>query len=788
MRRSAGRYESACMVFSLVCLYVMTASAAAGSDGWRIVYDNDFSEDAGEAWSIRATADTDVPGERVLGPLGAERVRLHLDDLPEHEHLRVTVELAVRGPWHSGGLAWQWAIGRVDRAPVLTTSFANEPSASRNGEDGAARQGYPAPHRFGGYAAGTASLADRLWDDTHAVYRLRLVMAHGEPTLQLAMEAWPLGGDTWMLRRVTIEASQTLPRADAEAAMADAFDHHWVELGESEDGDTGWDSVNWLVRQMGIDAVRRRLVDRLTQGPDGEHIAALVGTLDDDDFAMREQATEELRRMGGLIEQELKIQLRDATSFETRSRLKRVLERLEPPRLDGPDRLRHKRAILALRLAGGDAAAAALDEVIEGSRYEESVYFARWQREALDYDGAVDRIDRAMQLAREGLFEQATAELGHAEPDTAVGDRLAAAQRRIAAMAVAAGERDDLLERLEQEGDDPELRRQLAMLLLRQLDDPVAAWRAADPQQTLAAPGEDDDDMAMIALAGQWASGEGELEPEALHRLGDWYLSQAEQAGEGGEGGEAAMLRRAVACFEALAARDRDRVFAPDEADATPASQPALVRQVRLARQLLERIERHQGDRIDLLALVEVDGDGVHGQWQRLPGGGVAVSPGEFRVLALPVWPTGSYELRVRLRRTEGNDGIFITVPAGEQRGNFNLAGWGSTVSGLEWIGNRQANQNDTSRRPSGIVQDQWHELAVTVHLDDDGNVELNSTLDGAPFIDWSGPSSLLSTAAAWRAPEGRMAIGAHSSRVVFDAVELRVLDGELRRFDREAD
>ena len=785
MPRIVGRYGSAGMVFSLLCVCALAASTAAGSDGWRIVYDNDFAEDAGEAWSIRATADTDDPGERVLGPLGAERVRLHLDDLPEHEHLRVTVELAVRGPWHSGGMAWQWAIGRVDRAPLFTTSFANEPSASRGGQDGAARQGYPAPKRFGRYAPGTARLADRLWDDTHAVYRLRLVMAHGEPTLQLAMEAWPLGRDTWMLRRVTIEASQAHPPADAAAAVDD-FEEYWIRLGESEDGDAGWDSVNWLVRQVGTDGVRRRLVDRLTQGPDAEQITALVGMLDDDDFATREQAMEELRRMGGLIEQELRQRLADGASFEARSRLERVLERLEPPRLDGSDRLRQQRATLALRLAGGDAAAAVLDEVIEGSRYEEIAYFfARWQREALDYDSAVDRIERAMQLAREGLFEQATGELGRAEPGTAAGDRLAAAQRRIAAMAVAAGERDELLRRLEHDGDDAELRRQLAMLLLLQLDDPVAAWGVVDPQRAIAAPGEDDDDMAMIALAGQWVSGERELEVEALHRLGEWYMSQAEEAGAAGE---AAMLRRAVACFEAIAARDRDRVFARDETDATPASQPVLVRRVRLARQLLERIERHQGDRIDLLALAAVDGDGVHGQWQRLPGGGVAVSPGEFRVLALPVWPTGSYELRVRLRRTEGNDGIFIAVPAGEQRGNFNLAGWGSTVSGLEWIGNRAANQNDTSRRPSGIVQDQWHELAVTVHLDDNGNVELNSTLDGRPFIDWSGPSSLLSTAPAWRAPEGRMAIGAHSSRVVFDAVELRVLDGELRRFDREAD
>jgi WD40 repeat protein len=107
---------------------------------------------------------------------------------------------------------------------------------------------------------------------------------------------------------------------------------------------------------------------RLTPTPrfDARRVAALMAQLDDDDFAVRERATEEL----GKYSETVRPVLRDAQrggrlSVEAASRVRRLLERLDGTE-SSPDRLRETRVVQALEWMTTPEARAHLAEIAKG--------------------------------------------------------------------------------------------------------------------------------------------------------------------------------------------------------------------------------------------------------------------------------------------------------------------------------------------------------------------------------------------------------------------------------------
>jgi RNA polymerase sigma factor (sigma-70 family) len=115
---------------------------------------------------------------------------------------------------------------------------------------------------------------------------------------------------------------------------------------------------------------------------EAERLARLIKELDDDDFATREKATEELEKLAGAAETELRKALEATTTAEVRERLKKVLE--ADGRGPSAERLRQERALEVVELMGTPEARKLLSELAKGAP---QAWLTREARAALDRMG-----------------------------------------------------------------------------------------------------------------------------------------------------------------------------------------------------------------------------------------------------------------------------------------------------------------------------------------------------------------------------------------------------------------
>jgi hypothetical protein len=86
--------------------------------------------------------------------------------------------------------------------------------------------------------------------------------------------------------------------------------------------------------------------------PEPKRLARLLKELDDEDFAVREEAERQLKHIGDEAEDVLRKARAETDSTEVRARLDRVLDRLKGPRTGS--RLRILRAVEVLERIGGE--------------------------------------------------------------------------------------------------------------------------------------------------------------------------------------------------------------------------------------------------------------------------------------------------------------------------------------------------------------------------------------------------------------------------------------------------
>jgi hypothetical protein len=86
------------------------------------------------------------------------------------------------------------------------------------------------------------------------------------------------------------------------------------------------------------------------RAPDPRHVARLITDLDDDDFAVREKATAELRKLGRFAEAALRKALQSDPSPEVQRRVEQLLQRLKDA--VSPEELRLLRTAEVLERAG----------------------------------------------------------------------------------------------------------------------------------------------------------------------------------------------------------------------------------------------------------------------------------------------------------------------------------------------------------------------------------------------------------------------------------------------------
>src|SRR5262249_47714633 len=90
----------------------------------------------------------------------------------------------------------------------------------------------------------------------------------------------------------------------------------------------------------------------------------LVADLEDDEFDVREQATEDLKEAGHLAEAALRTALAKGPSLEGKQRIGKVLKSIDPP---APQRLRFLRAVEVLEAIGSPEARKQLERLAGGA-------------------------------------------------------------------------------------------------------------------------------------------------------------------------------------------------------------------------------------------------------------------------------------------------------------------------------------------------------------------------------------------------------------------------------------
>jgi hypothetical protein len=137
----------------------------------------------------------------------------------------------------------------------------------------------------------------------------------------------------------------------------------WDELG-SNDAAKAFTAIRQLRANPALAAALLRERARPPAAPDAERRKKLLAELSAADFQAREKASEALASFGESIQSELQAELGRAASGEVRTRLQRLLDRLQEPT---PERLRLIRAVEAVETLTTPEAKALLDSWASGS-------------------------------------------------------------------------------------------------------------------------------------------------------------------------------------------------------------------------------------------------------------------------------------------------------------------------------------------------------------------------------------------------------------------------------------
>ncbi len=710
---------------------------ASGGGTMRVVCEADFEKAVGITCTSTLRQRHDDGAGFALGRFGNQSVGLAVAKLPAHRFAIVEFTLHTLGPWRGNeGGAWSLV---VEGGPTLIdTTFANRAA----GAEATHRQAFPAPSGFA---------CDFPPEQGHATrHRLRFVFAHEAEQLHLEIRGDRLDPQAmWAIDDLKITV------ADSPGATKSEPSAIWAKL--SGTGVAPVVAANDVL--AGGPRLLKELFGRLSEGADPALVDRLIKQLDALSFDEREQASSELRKLAGMARPQLEEAYKETQSPEARSRLQQILEEVRPPELARDDRLRAGWLINASSRLPKAQALAALEQLREQSPYPLVKTATARTFQELQSAPARELIERAERAALNGDFDAAAGHCLAVESVPQLGEReieelTKRPRRHLEQLKAAADEARQLIEKSDTLTHAQKQR--LVHLLFNALNDPARALQYASDVV--------EDKAALEAI--RHAAGAVQLTTEDRSNLARWHRRLAED--DKLSASRLSHLRSAQRLLEQCLMAEQ----------ATQEERDGWRERYREVCGAIEDARWSGSPWTDLLAYVDIE-NMAKGKWKQA-GGSLQVEAGEFSILTVPVVPAGSYELRVRFTRTKGEDGIFIAIPAGSHRGNLNISGWKGTASGLEWIDSQEANSNPSTVRPGGVTTGRTHVLQCKVVLKDD-EVDFTSTLDGRPFVKWSGKQNQLTNHTIWETKDRRsMAVGAHMSAVTFDEIEIKMIEGEL--------
>ncbi len=166
--------------------------------------------------------------------------------------------------------------------------------------------------------------------------------------------------------------------------------------------------------------------------------------------------------------------------------------------------------------------------------------------------------------------------------------------------------------------------------------------------------------------------------------------------------------------------------------------------------------------------------NGVAGEWSK-SGEALTVKAAQRARLALPVAPTGEYDLRVSFTRRTGRDSVGLIVVHGGRQVAFEVDGWGAHLAGFQNIGGRSFQENATRRENVSLDNGKRYTMTVEVRKD-----RLRGLLDDKEIAVAQTDGSDLALSDLWAMPDKRqLGIVAWDSETVFHSIEVRSTSGE---------
>ena len=326
--------------------------------GVRLVYHTDFSGPVGDEWSEKTTAEVPKDKRKFLGRFVEEPVELSLKNLPPHELLRVTLDVIFMGNWDGSSQRLGpdiWDCRVVGGATLVHSSFCNagfrRDSLRQSFPDVFPSMSYPAwtgaaEHQTLGFMQ-TVPDTDRSVS-MDSVYHLTLTFPQRDPAVRLRFSAIMKGEKDrgWGLSNVQVETLDTLVKHD-DKTLADL----WQQLAD-RDPEVAF-AATWALSASGAQIVGY-LQQHLLEGMNEQTIARLIAQLDDNDFAVREQANRTLEQHRALALPLLRHTLETTPSGEVAGRIEAIIN----SSLDGAstEALRLRRVDHLLQVIGTPAA------------------------------------------------------------------------------------------------------------------------------------------------------------------------------------------------------------------------------------------------------------------------------------------------------------------------------------------------------------------------------------------------------------------------------------------------
>ncbi len=222
---SATKTKRSLALIPALLLVIMETGLARCSASPQLIYTNGFSSNAGSEWSV-TNITSPTFGEKFLGPLGLQTVRLTLTNLLPHQRIRLSFDLYILGSWDGNDTQYGpdiWGCRVQGGTNFLRTTFAYS--------GGQKRQAYPGAYPGGDYPTGTGALLTNTLYGGDFIYRFLFEADHSSNSVAIEFygeNLQQIEDESWGLDNVSVHVFPSAPTITIPPALS-----NFIPAGET---------------------------------------------------------------------------------------------------------------------------------------------------------------------------------------------------------------------------------------------------------------------------------------------------------------------------------------------------------------------------------------------------------------------------------------------------------------------------------------------------------------------------------------------------------------------------